>query len=57
MRLGLLSKETDDVSEIPNETEDGPVVGPEAESLVVGVSLEGKVCFPKGNDDYDCVVD
>lgn len=42
--------------EISDETEDGPVVCPEAEGLVVGVGFEGEVGFSEGDDDYDSVV-
>jgi hypothetical protein len=53
----LLGEETNKVPEIADETEDGPVVAPETEGLVVGVGLEGEVSFPERNDDYHCVVD
>ncbi len=56
MSKELLGKETDEVPEIADETEDGPVVSPEAERLVVGVGLEGEVGFSQRNKDHYSVV-
>ena len=57
MNKELLSEETNEVSEIANETKDGPVICPQTESLLIGVGLVGEVSLSQRNDDYDCVVD
>jgi hypothetical protein len=57
MRENLQGEETDEVSKVGKETKDGPIVGPKAECLLVGVVLEGLVRLSEGDEDYYSVVD
>lgn len=57
MRDNLQGEETDNVPEVGKETKDGPIIGPEAEGLLVGVVLESLVSLSEGDKDYNSVVD
>lgn len=57
MRKNLQGEKTNKVSEVGKETKDGPIVGPEAECLLVGVVFKGLVSLSKGDEYYNGVVD